>query len=87
MNYIYCPLYKYIAFTIIFFMFLRYYKVITQPNYLIITLVAVLIFILLDYFLIYNHPNIISQNNDYDRTQEALDRIIETETEESDNFF
>lgn len=87
MNYIYPPLYKYIAFIIIFFMFMRYYKVITQSNYLIVALVATIILILLDYFLIYNHPNLIATDSDVNSdTEIALKRLIETESESDSNY-
>lgn len=88
MNYIYPPIYKYIAFILIFFLFLRYYKVITQQNYLIIALVATIIIILLDYFLIENHTNLIfGEKVIYNETEDALHKLIETESEAEEYMY
>ena len=83
MNYIYPPLYKYIAFILIFFLFLGHYKVITQQNYLLVSLMATVIIILLDYFLIENHTGFINNNiNNNIDPEDALHNLIETESED-----
>lgn len=83
MNYIYPPLYKYIAFILIFFLFLGHYKVITQQNYLLVSLMATIIIILLDYFLIENHTGFINNNiNNNIDPEDALHNLIETESED-----
>jgi hypothetical protein len=57
-DYRYPPLYKYILFTVIAFMFLNYYKTIPEKFYLYIALFYVSAIIALDYILIDNHPDI-----------------------------
>lgn len=86
MNYIFPPLYKYIAFILIFFLFIRYYKVITQQNYLLVALVATVIILLLDYFLIENHVHIINNDLQKNETEDALYKLLETESEESPQY-
>lgn len=82
MKYIYPPLYKYIAFILIFFMFLKYYKVITQQNYLIIAIFATILIILLDYFLIEDYPNLINSETDTKtETEVALNNLIDSESD------
>jgi hypothetical protein len=63
MEYRYPPLYKYIAFFVIFYLFIRHYKQLTQDKYLIIAVFATLLIALLDYMLIFDHPNILSNEN------------------------
>ncbi|ARF08908.1 hypothetical protein Catovirus_1_958 [Catovirus CTV1] len=88
MNYVYPPIYKYIVFVIVFFMFLRCYKAIPQDSYLIVSVIAAIIFILLDYILINGHDNIIGieQNVDYD-SDYVIDNLIDTESERFDGDY
>lgn len=75
MEYRYPPLYKYIVFLLILFLFLKHYKYITQDKYLIISILATLLIVLLDYMLIFDHPNILEIKERFDC--DDLDDIIE----------
>lgn len=82
MEYIYPPIIKYFLFLIIIYLFLQYYNSITYDDYLILSILIMLIVIFLDYLLIINHPNIIyiNTNNDTD-TIDLIDKIIDSESE------
>lgn len=75
MEYRYPPLYKYIAFFIILFLFLRHYKQLTQDKYLIISILITLLVVLLDYMLIFGHPNILQTKESFD--SDDLDDILD----------
>jgi len=60
MEYLYPPLYKYIAIFIIIFLFLKFYKQITPDKYLIISILITLLFVSLDYMMISNQPSLFS---------------------------
>jgi hypothetical protein len=60
MEYIYPPLYKYLAIILLYFMFLRNYKSIDQENYLLLSTIFTSIIILMDYYLIDSHANLLS---------------------------
>lgn len=81
-DYRYPPLYKYVAFLIIVFLFMKYYRVIKCENYLLIAVLFTTLVMALDFILIENHPELL-----YDRTEKTdLENIIdldnETETED-----
>jgi hypothetical protein len=58
MEYIYAPLYKYLALILLYFMFIRHYKCIDQDSYLLLCFIFVIITIMMDYYLIDNHPGL-----------------------------
>ncbi len=86
MNYSYPPLYKYIIFILIFFMFMKYYRAITQQYYLFVAVFATLLMIFLDYLLIENHPNLVYTGTDENDVEIALNELIEVETNDSDDY-
>ena len=57
-DYRYPPLYKYILFLVVIFMFLTYYKSIPENLYLYVAFFYVFVSISLDSILIENHPDI-----------------------------
>lgn len=61
-------------------MFLKYYKIILQQDYLFITIVSAIIILLLDNLLIYNHSNLLTLEQDLD-TEIALEQLLEVESE------
>lgn len=75
MEYRYPPLYKYIAFFIILFLFLRHYKHLSQDKYLIVSILVTLLVVLLDYMLIFDHPNILQVKESFDT--DDLDDILD----------
>ena len=76
MEYRYPPLYKYIALFIILFLFFRHYKQFTQDKYLILSLLITSFVMLLDYMLIYNHPNLLHTDELFDPDFD-LDNILD----------
>ena len=66
MNYKYPPIYKYILLLILFTTFLKYYKVITKENYLLVVSIFVYMVFVFDYMLIDNHPNLFDDKIDID---------------------
>ena len=58
MNYKYPPIYKYILLLILFTTFLKYYKVITKENYLLVVSIFVYMVFIFDYMLVDKHPNL-----------------------------
>ena len=77
MNYRIAPLYKYLIFAAILFLFLKYYRQITPNRYILVTFFAVGVLFLLDYVLIDDHPNILDTGESFD-----LDTIIDNEENE-----
>jgi hypothetical protein len=75
MEYKYPPIYKYLTLILIFFMFLRHYKVVTHEQYLPITIIFVLTVGMLDYVLIHEHPYLTSDAND---DNDEIDEIIKS---------
>ena len=64
MNYKYPPIYKYILLLILFTTFLKYYKVITKENYLLVVSIFVYMVFVFDYMLIDKHPNLFDDRID-----------------------
>lgn len=58
MEYLYQPLFKYIALILILFLFIHQYKIIDQDSYLLICVVVVVLVMMMDYFIIDKHPGI-----------------------------
>jgi hypothetical protein len=75
MEYKYPPIYKYLAFTIILFLFLNHYRTITKDKYIPIAIIFTLIVIMLDYVIIDKHPVLTAEDN----IDELLDDIIQSE--------
>jgi hypothetical protein len=64
MNYKYPPIYKYILLLILFTTFLKYYKVITKKNYLLVVSIFVYMVFIFDYILVDKHPNLFDDKID-----------------------
>ena len=64
MNYKYPPIYKYILLLILFTTFLKYYKVITKENYLLVVSIFVYMVFIFDYMLVDKHPNLFDDKID-----------------------
>ncbi len=62
MDYKYPPIYKYIILLILITTFLRYYKVITKENFLLIAGIFTYMVFIFDFILIRNHPALLSEN-------------------------
>lgn len=62
MEYKYPPIYKYIATFVIIFLFLQFYKQIPCDTFLLFTLLITLLFIALDYMMIYDSPPLLDIN-------------------------
>ena len=58
MDYKYPPVYKYIILLILITTFLRYYKVLTKENFLVIAGIFTYMSFIFDYILIENHPSL-----------------------------
>lgn len=58
MDYKYPPVYKYIILLILITSFLRYYKVLTKENFLLIAGIFTYMSFVFDYVLIENHPSL-----------------------------
>ena len=56
MDYKYPPIYKYIILLILITTFLRYYKVLTKENFLVIAGIFTYMSFIFDYVIIENHP-------------------------------
>ncbi len=64
MHYKYPPVYKYIILLILITTFLKYYKVITVENYLLIASVFTYMVFIFDYVLIEEHPDLFYDGTD-----------------------
>jgi hypothetical protein len=64
MYYKYPPVYKYIILLILITTFLKYYKVITKENYLLIASIFAYMIFVFDYVLIEDHPNLFDDKMD-----------------------
>lgn len=78
MEYIYPPLYKYLALILIFFMFIRHYKSIDQESYLLLCFVFLVMAVMMDYYLIEYHPNPLKTQQDESLTDFIIDDSEET---------
>ena len=58
MEYKYPPVYKYIILLILITTFLKYYKVITKDNYMVIGVIFTYMSFVFDFILIENHPSL-----------------------------
>ncbi len=85
MEYIYPPLYKYLALILIYFLFIRHYKCIDQDSYLLLCVVFVTIAMMMDYYLIDNHPGLFT--NKYVETfDDDLEDFEELESGNTDDI-
>ena len=75
MEYKYPPLYKYIAFFIILFLFMRHYKQITSDKYLIVSILITLLLVALDYMIISNSPPLLSMDEPFE--DDPLEDILD----------
>lgn len=67
MYYKHPPIYKYIILLILITTFLKYYKVITKENYLLISSVFTYMVFIFDYVLIEEHPNLFNDSINIDK--------------------
>ncbi len=63
MNYQYSPIYKYILLVILITCFLNYYTSISKSDFLLLGVLFTSLFLLSDYILIENHPDLFEENN------------------------
>jgi hypothetical protein len=77
MRYLYAPIYKYLALLVIFFLFVNYYKNITNDKFLPIITIFVTVVIIVDHMIIFNHPHITADNKEgFDNLDEDLFKDI-----------
>ena len=87
MEYKYPPIFKYIVFFIIVFLFLRYYKQITSDKYMVIAFVITLFIIILDYIIIGNQPSLFetsTKSEIFNNNDNNIDDVIEDERKYKD---
>ena len=70
-----------------FFLFIGFYKIIPQKNYLLVALVATVMIILLDYYLIDGHPSLFYTNDINNEVEDALYKLIDTESEDMSYYY
>jgi hypothetical protein len=63
MNYQYSPIYKYIFLIILITSFLNYYTSIIKSDFLLLGVLFTSLFLLSDFILIENHPNLLDDTN------------------------
>ena len=87
MDYKISPIFKYIILFIIIFLFIKHLNVLSFRNNIVCSTFAVITFVILDYMMIYDHPNLFEikssskkQNDDDTTTEnnEDIDTIIDT---------
>ncbi len=84
MNYKYPPVYKYIILLIVITSFLRYYKVITKENFLVIAGIFTYMTFVFDYIVIRNHPSLFTEGHELEKTKEICkDSKSEKKTKKS----
>jgi len=85
MEYKYVPIFKYIIFALIAFMFLNYEKLVDQTLLFQIVSILTFIFIVLDMVIIKEHPMIINFNDDdIDEKDEKKNNTNEEDIENND---
>ncbi len=75
MDYKYPPIYKYIILLILITTFLRYYKVITKENFLILAGIFTYMVFVFDFILIRNHPSLLKESHE---SQENFGNVEQT---------
>ena len=70
MNYKYPPVYKYIILLIVITSFLRYYKVVTKENFLVIAGIFTYMTFVFDYVVIRNHPTLFTEGHELEKNNE-----------------
>ncbi len=73
MNYKYPPVYKYIILLVVITSFLRYYKVITKENFLVIAGIFTYMTFVFDYIIIHNHPSLFTENIEIEKNIKKKD--------------
>jgi hypothetical protein len=78
MDYKYPPIYKYIILLILITTFLRYYKVVTKENFLLIAGIFTYMVFIFDFILIKNHPSLLTetQNENFDNVNQDNKKVI-----------
>jgi hypothetical protein len=78
MDYKYPPIYKYIILLILITTFLRYYKVITKENFLVIAGIFTYMVFIFDFILIKNHPALLTetQNENFGNVIQDNKKVI-----------
>lgn len=84
-EYKYPPIYKYVIFFVLVYMFIKHQRLISQDKLLLLTTVIVLILAALDYMIIRNHPSLLETNNDTSEMDEDIEDIIKSIDEEEDS--
>ncbi|AYV75995.1 MAG: hypothetical protein Terrestrivirus4_43 [Terrestrivirus sp.] len=83
MEYKYPPIYKYIATFVIIFLFLQFYKQIPCDTFLLFTLLITLLFIALDYMMIYDSPPLLDMNMDPKKDDDNSSDIVSNINDEN----
>lgn len=78
------PIYKYLIFLLLLYMFIKHQNIISDTQLLTNALMAVTFIILLDNIIIEDHPAIVSLDMDDDETVEKFNEEENTEKSESD---
>jgi hypothetical protein len=81
MYYKYPPVYKYIILLILITTFLKYYKVITKENYLLIASIFAYMVFVFDYVLIEEHPNLFDEKKIEKKNKKRKDKKKESKKE------
>lgn len=78
MEYKYAPIYKYVVLFILIYMFMKHQRIIPQNKILLNSLTITIIFAILDYMIIRNHPQLLNtKENKYLDSDEDVDKIME----------
>ena len=72
MYYKYPPVYKYIILLILITTFLKYYKIITKENYLLIASVFAYMVFVFDYVLIEEHPKLFDESSVSENSKKTI---------------
>jgi ABC-type antimicrobial peptide transport system permease subunit len=80
MEYRFAPIYKYLVLVVIFFLFMSYYKTITNEKYLPIVLIFVIVMFIVDHMSMLNHPHLTS-----DKKEQIYDELMEEGMENIDD--
>lgn len=81
MEYLCPPVYKYLALLLILYMFMSNYKSISNDKFLPIALIFVIIFMIFDFVLIEDHPNILLEK------KQPVDELLEENDKGGDDSF
>jgi hypothetical protein len=76
MSYKYSPIYKYSILLLVIFLYFKHQKSLPQEKILINSVIIILIFILFDYVLINNHPNLFNNEKQKKPIKYDLDDLL-----------